>query len=107
MPDKKNKAATRRENLFYRKRSRERIARSPLPPALAKTLSLLLDHMGSATDYTLAWLSHATLAEKQGGVSERTIERHCEALRVSDLIRVKKRGLVEARLFLKQEFGYT
>jgi hypothetical protein len=62
--------------------------------------------MGSPSDYTLAWVSHATLAKTQHK-SERTIEWHCKAIKESGILDVEKLGLREARNRLNQEFGYT
>jgi hypothetical protein len=101
-----DKQDLRRENRFYREQCRGRVNKSPLPAAIAKTLHIIFDHMGSASDYTLAWVSHAALAEIQG-LSERTIEWHCKAIQESGLLLVEKLGLREARQHLKCKFGYT
>src|SRR5262245_60397619 len=91
-----DKQDTRRENRFHLARGRERIDNSAIPAAVAKTPNLILRHIGSPTDYTLAWVSHQTLAEKLK-TSERTIERHCEAIRESDILTITLEGLSKAR----------
>jgi len=101
-----DKQDTRRENLEYRRTCQRRLNKSTLPAAIKATLNLVLDHMGSPSDYTLSWVSHRVLAEAQG-LSERTIEWHCKAIEESGILEVDKLGLRQARKRLNQEFGYT
>jgi hypothetical protein len=101
-----DKQDLRRENLDYRRTCQRRLNKSPLPAAIKATLQLILDHMGSPSDYILSWVSHRALAESQG-LCERTIEWHCKSIEESGLLEVQKLGLREARQLLKQEFGYT
>jgi hypothetical protein len=96
----------RRENYTYRERCRGKLTKSKIPRQVKATLHLLLDYMGSASDYTTAWVSHKILAEQQG-LSERTIERHCKAIEDAGLLIVEQLGVIAARQRLKQEFGYT
>src|SRR5262249_25751018 len=101
-----DKQLARRESRHYREQCRGLLNKSSIPAAVAKTLNLILDYMGSPSDYTLAWVSHAALARTQE-LSERTIEWHCKAIAGSGLLLVEKLGLREARKRLEQEFSYT
>jgi hypothetical protein len=98
-------AQTRRDNLDYRRSCQRWVNKSPLPAPIKATLNLILDHIGSPSDYTLSWVSHKTLAESQG-LSERTIEWHCKAIRESGLLHSEQMGLREARRHLKIQFSY-
>jgi hypothetical protein len=84
-------AQARRDNLDYRRSCQRRVNKSPLPAAIKATLNLILDHIGSPSDYTLSWVSHKTLAQCQG-LSERTIEWHCKAIRQCGLLHSEQMG---------------
>jgi hypothetical protein len=101
-----SKKDTRSDNREVRESCQWRLDSSPLPDSIKSTLRLIIRHMGSPSDYTLAWVSHATLAKTQHK-SERTIEWHCKAIAESGILEVEKLGLMEARKRLNQEFGYT
>jgi hypothetical protein len=101
-----SKKDTRSDNREVRELCQWRLDSSPLPDAIKSTLRLIIRHMGSPSDYTLAWVSHATLAKTQHK-SERTIEWHCNAIEESGILEVQKLGLREARKRLNQEFGYA
>ena len=96
----------RARNARRRRDCLSRVARSPIPAPVAKTLSYILESIGSATDYTLAWRSHLAMAEALG-CSERAVERHCRAIAGSGLLTCRKLGCREARALLRDEFGHT
>ena len=101
-----SKKDTRSDNREVRESCQWRLDSSPLPDSIKSTLRLIIRHMGSPSDYTLAWVSHASLAKTQHK-SERTIEWHCRAIEESGILEVQKLGLREARKRLNQEFSYT
>jgi len=100
----------RSANNQFRKECAARVTRSPIPAPVKATLQLILDHIGSASHYTLSWISHKQLAALQSDevkkVSERTIEWHCKAILASGILTDQKLGATEARRTLKEQFGY-
>src|SRR5262245_27368086 len=93
----------RAANRSYRLDCQRRVNKSKLPPVIKATLHLILDHIGSPSHYTVAWVSHATLADVLG-VDPRTVRRHCKAIHEGGLLVIEKLGLREAKQRLAQ-FG--
>lgn len=90
----------------FRNACLRRVNKSKIPAAVAKTLSLILDHFLSPTNYQVAWISQAKLAELQG-LSTRSVEWHVKAILRTGLLRGEQLGLQEARLRLKNDFNHT
>lgn len=96
----------RLENSKYRNACRERVTRSKLPKELKATLQVIISYIGSASNYTLSWVSAETIA-KTTGTNTRTIERHIHILQKVGLINREKLSVADTRKLLKERFDYN
>src|SRR5262249_17454686 len=93
------------ENSHYRNKCRDKLARSPLPAELCKTLQAILSYIGPVSYYTVSFASAETIADKIG-VNPRTVERHVQILKAVGLIERDRFSAVAARRVFKERFDY-
>jgi DNA-binding MarR family transcriptional regulator len=96
----------RQINLRRRNECQRALHRLPLQAELKNTLQYVLDNIGSASDYTLAWPSQKTIARTLGIEDRNTVGRHLNKLAKLGLIIIARHSIREARRMLLEQFGY-
>ena len=98
-----DRAETRRDNLHFRRYCQSKLAASHISAGVARTLALILDKIGSKTDYTYCYLSQRAIAATLSPNSQsahKTIETHIQILKKAGLITVQALTQDEAHKLL-------
>jgi hypothetical protein len=109
-----DRAETRRDNLYFRRSCQSKLAASHISAGVARTLALILDKIGSKTDYTYCYLSQRTIAATLSPNSKsahKTVETHIQILKKAGLLTVQSLTQDEAQKLLarygqKLELGF-